>query len=82
MSLIKVPLLFADAIGMRITGKPPNEPLPLIEHVVPDWREKFLKSLAWPCVLLRVSRRRCPLHPPSHQSLINRQFTGPPASLK
>ncbi|KAK0448507.1 hypothetical protein EV421DRAFT_1732786 [Armillaria borealis] len=54
MSLIKVPLLFADAIGMRITGKPPNEPLPLIEHVVPDWREKFLKSLAWPCVLLRA----------------------------
>ncbi|KAK0475436.1 hypothetical protein IW261DRAFT_479093 [Armillaria novae-zelandiae] len=54
MSLLKVPLLFADAIGMRITGKPPNEPLPLIEHVVPDWREKFLKSLAWPCVLLRA----------------------------
>lgn len=52
--LLKIPLLFSDAIGMRITGKPPNLPLPLEEHVVPDWRERFLKSLAWPCVFLRV----------------------------
>ncbi|KAF9007309.1 hypothetical protein BDZ89DRAFT_1231867 [Hymenopellis radicata] len=51
--LLKIPLLFSDAIGMRITGKPPNSPLPPEEHIVPDWRERFLKSLAWPCVFLR-----------------------------
>lgn len=51
---LKVPLLFIDAIAMRVTGTPPNGALPREEHVVPDWRERFLKSLAWPCVLLRV----------------------------
>ncbi|KAK0479090.1 hypothetical protein EDD18DRAFT_1312511 [Armillaria luteobubalina] len=54
MSLLKIPLLFADAIGMRITGTPPNDPLPAVEHIVPDWREKFLRSLAWPCIFLRL----------------------------
>ncbi|KAK0448427.1 uncharacterized protein EV420DRAFT_842532 [Desarmillaria tabescens] len=49
-----IPLLFSDAICMRLTGKPPNDPLPLVEHIVPDWRERFLKSLAWPCAFLRV----------------------------
>ncbi|KAF8905421.1 hypothetical protein CPB85DRAFT_1224685 [Mucidula mucida] len=54
MSLLKVPLIFSDAIGMRITGKPPNAPLPRVQHVVPDWREQFLRSLSGPCVLLRA----------------------------
>ncbi|KAF9022792.1 hypothetical protein BDZ89DRAFT_188068 [Hymenopellis radicata] len=54
MSLLKVPLLFSDAIGMRISGKPPNATLPRVQHVVPDWREQFLRSLSGPCVLLRA----------------------------
>ncbi|KAK0475276.1 hypothetical protein IW261DRAFT_1595699 [Armillaria novae-zelandiae] len=54
MSLLKIPLLFSDAIGMRITGTPPNNPLPSVEHIIPDWRENFLKSLAWPCIFLRL----------------------------
>lgn len=64
--LLKVPLLFLDAIGMRVTGTPPNGALPREQHVVPDWRERFLKSLAWPCVVLRVNSSLQYTDPPSH----------------
>lgn len=54
MSLLKLPFIIVDIIGIHITATPPNPPVPFSEHIIPDWREKFLKSLAWPCSLLRV----------------------------
>ncbi|KAJ6568622.1 hypothetical protein B0H19DRAFT_1024004 [Mycena capillaripes] len=55
-SLLKIPLILSDMLCMRITATPPNPPLPPEQHTVyiPDWRERFLRSLAWPCVLLRA----------------------------
>ncbi|SJL11954.1 uncharacterized protein ARMOST_15368 [Armillaria ostoyae] len=89
MSLLKIPLLFSDAIGMRITGTPPNNPLPSVEHIVPDWRENFLKSLAWPCIFLRfiswsiciiettvILAHHCPSLPASHLILSILAFNG------
>ncbi|KAF8235379.1 hypothetical protein L208DRAFT_1358629 [Tricholoma matsutake] len=57
MSLLKLPFIIADLIGMHITATPPNPPLPFSEHIIPDWREIFLKSLALPCCLLRTMYR-------------------------
>jgi protein-S-isoprenylcysteine O-methyltransferase Ste14 len=54
MSLLKLPFILLDVIGMHITATPPNPPLPVSEHIIPDWREKLVKSLARPCYLLRV----------------------------
>ncbi|TFK33510.1 hypothetical protein BDQ12DRAFT_615142 [Crucibulum laeve] len=54
MSLAKLPFILADAIGMRITATPPNPPSPPKEHIIPDWRERFLKSLAMPARMLRT----------------------------
>ncbi|KAF9458767.1 hypothetical protein BDZ94DRAFT_1269811 [Collybia nuda] len=54
MSLLKLPLLVIDAISMRMNATPPNPPQPLSEHIIPDWRENFLKSLAWPSMALRA----------------------------
>ncbi|KAJ6605586.1 hypothetical protein DFH09DRAFT_1422875 [Mycena vulgaris] len=55
-SLFKIPLILSDIICMRITATPPNPPLAPAQHVVyiPDWRERFLRHLAWPCVFLRA----------------------------
>ncbi|KAF7339013.1 Protein-S-isoprenylcysteine O-methyltransferase [Mycena venus] len=54
--LLKIPLILADSFCMRITATPPNPPLPPGQHIVyiPDWRERFLRSLAWPSVVLRT----------------------------
>ncbi|THU91671.1 hypothetical protein K435DRAFT_829847 [Dendrothele bispora CBS 962.96] len=52
--LLKLPLLASDAICMRIIATPPNVPLPPKDVVIPDWREKFLRGLALPCVILRA----------------------------
>lgn len=46
---------------MRVNATPPNPPTPLSEHIIPDWKEHFLRSLAWPSVVLRV-RRHCSLY--------------------
>ena len=54
MSLLKLPFIIMDVVGMIVSATPPNPPHPFSEHIVPDWREKFLKALAWPCVWLRV----------------------------
>lgn len=55
MSLIKVPLILTDALGMRITATPPNPPSKISYNpIVPNWREKFLRSLSWPAAILRV----------------------------
>ena len=55
--MFKVPLIVLDAIGMRITSRPPPRPhsSEKLQPIVPDWREAFLRSLALPCILLRVS---------------------------
>ncbi|KAF9255900.1 hypothetical protein L218DRAFT_1008018 [Marasmius fiardii PR-910] len=50
---LKLPLLFSEALCMRVTATPPNPPLPAQGMVVPDWREKFLRCLATPSRLLR-----------------------------
>ncbi|KAF8074177.1 hypothetical protein FPV67DRAFT_791555 [Lyophyllum atratum] len=39
---------------MRLNATPPNPPVPLCENIIPDWRERFLKSLAIPSRLLRA----------------------------
>ncbi|KAK7438861.1 hypothetical protein VKT23_017787 [Stygiomarasmius scandens] len=39
---------------MRIISTPPNTPLPPKGMIVPDWRERFLRSLAFPCIMLRT----------------------------
>ncbi|KAJ7122634.1 hypothetical protein C8R43DRAFT_1136051 [Mycena crocata] len=56
LNLLKIPLILSDIICMRITATPPNPPLPPGQHTVfiPDWRERFLRRLAWPAVLLRA----------------------------
>ncbi|KAJ8089057.1 hypothetical protein PM082_014305 [Marasmius tenuissimus] len=51
--LLKLLLLLSDALCMRITATPPNSPLPAAGTVIPDWRERFLKSLAIPSRFLR-----------------------------
>ncbi|KAJ7104983.1 hypothetical protein C8R44DRAFT_541450, partial [Mycena epipterygia] len=54
--LLKIPLILCDIICMRITSTPPNPRIVPGQHIVyiPDWRERFLQSLAGPCVLLRT----------------------------
>lgn len=54
ISLIKIPLIILDAFWMFLAGTPPNQARPLKEHIVPDWRERFLKLLACPGIFLRV----------------------------
>ncbi|KAJ6631928.1 hypothetical protein B0H10DRAFT_1974 [Mycena sp. CBHHK59/15] len=56
LTLLKIPLILSDIICMRITAMPPNPPLAPGQHTVfiPDWRERFLRRLAWPCVFLRA----------------------------
>ncbi|KAF8988555.1 hypothetical protein BDQ17DRAFT_1393391 [Cyathus striatus] len=53
MSALKLPFLLSDAIAMRVSATPPNPPSPPKDHIIPDWRERFLKALGLPCVLLR-----------------------------
>ncbi|PFH49491.1 hypothetical protein AMATHDRAFT_147544 [Amanita thiersii Skay4041] len=53
MLLLKLPLLLSDAICMRITATPPNGPVCPKDIIIPDWREHFLRSLAWPSACLR-----------------------------
>ncbi|KAH0587014.1 hypothetical protein J132_04538 [Termitomyces sp. J132] len=55
MSLIKVPLILLDAVNMKINATPPNPPVPRSDLIIPDWRERFLRSLGWPCRLLRTT---------------------------
>jgi len=38
---------------MKVNATPPNPENPPPEHIIPDWRERFLKSLGRPCMLLR-----------------------------
>ncbi|KAJ7447504.1 hypothetical protein B0H11DRAFT_363998 [Mycena galericulata] len=56
LTLLKIPLILTDILCMRITATPPNPPFAPGEHTVfiPDWRERFLRGLAWPCVFLRA----------------------------
>ncbi|KAJ7115385.1 hypothetical protein C8R44DRAFT_794566 [Mycena epipterygia] len=56
LALLKLPLILCDIICMRITSTPPNPRIALGQHIVyiPDWRERFLQSLARPCVLFRT----------------------------
>ncbi|KAF5377895.1 hypothetical protein D9615_006828 [Tricholomella constricta] len=54
MSLVKIPFIILDAINMRVNATPPNPPIPLCESIIPDWRERFLRSLALPSRLLRA----------------------------
>ncbi|TFK63576.1 hypothetical protein BDN72DRAFT_847493 [Pluteus cervinus] len=53
MSLIKLPLIAIDAFNMLLNATPPNPPQPLSEHLIPDWRERFLRSLALPSRVIR-----------------------------
>ncbi|KAG6873988.1 hypothetical protein C0995_007944 [Termitomyces sp. Mi166 len=39
---------------MKINATPPNRPVPPSDLIIPDWREKFLRSLGRPCRLLRT----------------------------
>lgn len=55
MTLLKIPFIVADGMWMSLSATPPNEALPKEDHIIPDWKERFLKSLATPCVALRVS---------------------------
>lgn len=52
--LFKLALLVSDAVCMRISGRPPNPPTSSGSVVIPDWREHFLKRLAYPSKALRV----------------------------
>ncbi|KIK64108.1 hypothetical protein GYMLUDRAFT_161489 [Collybiopsis luxurians FD-317 M1] len=52
--LFKLPLLVSDAVCMRVSGTPPNPPTSSGRMVVPDWREHFLRSLAYPSKALRT----------------------------
>ncbi|RDB27228.1 putative protein-S-isoprenylcysteine O-methyltransferase [Hypsizygus marmoreus] len=54
MSVLKIPFILLDAINMRLNATPPNPPVPLADNIIPDWRERFLKSLARPSALLRA----------------------------
>ncbi|KIY45177.1 hypothetical protein FISHEDRAFT_76851 [Fistulina hepatica ATCC 64428] len=60
MSIAKIALLSIDAAGMKLSGTPPHR-LPPQKHIIPDWREKFLKSLATPCVYVRLLFWTCEL---------------------
>ncbi|KAF9052128.1 hypothetical protein BJ165DRAFT_931107 [Panaeolus papilionaceus] len=53
--IYKIPLIVLDALWMRLSATPPNPSLPRKEHIIPDWREKFLKSLAYPSKFLRTT---------------------------
>ncbi|KAF6759266.1 hypothetical protein DFP72DRAFT_1102545 [Ephemerocybe angulata] len=53
--LLKLPLIILDAFWMFLSGTPPNKPRPPKEHNIPDWRERFLKSLSWPGLFLRTT---------------------------
>ena len=44
MSLVKIPLIILDTLNMKINMTPPNS-------------ETFLRSLEWPCCLLRLSHK-------------------------
>ncbi|KAF8648475.1 hypothetical protein AX16_006256 [Volvariella volvacea WC 439] len=55
MSLLKIPLICFDAVNMRINATPPNPPRPVSEHIIPNWRERFLRTLGLPCILLRTT---------------------------
>lgn len=57
IALLKIPLIIIDALWMCLSGTPPNPPRPLKEHIIPNWRERFLRSLGWPGKMLRVRRR-------------------------
>ncbi|KAJ3875366.1 hypothetical protein F5051DRAFT_454613 [Lentinula edodes] len=53
--LLKLPLLVSEAVCMRVSGTPPNPPTVSGFMVVPDWREHFLRSLAYPSKFLRTT---------------------------
>ncbi|KAJ4490599.1 hypothetical protein J3R30DRAFT_3678916 [Lentinula aciculospora] len=53
--LLKLPLLVSEAVCMRVSGTPPNPPTLSGHLVVPDWREHFLRSLAYPSKFLRAT---------------------------
>ncbi|KAJ3746171.1 hypothetical protein DFH05DRAFT_1442935 [Lentinula detonsa] len=53
--LLKLPLLVLEAVCMRISGIPPNPPTSSGHVVVPDWREHFLRNLAYPSKILRIT---------------------------
>ncbi|PPR00318.1 hypothetical protein CVT24_004605 [Panaeolus cyanescens] len=52
--IFKIPFILLDALWMRLSATPPNPTLPRKEHIIPDWRERFLKSLAYPSQFLRI----------------------------
>ncbi|KAJ7622146.1 hypothetical protein FB45DRAFT_1031835 [Roridomyces roridus] len=54
-SLCKITFILIDMQCMHIIATPPNPPPDPKDCVifVPDWRERFLRSLAWPSVVLR-----------------------------
>ncbi|PPQ70429.1 hypothetical protein CVT25_004301 [Psilocybe cyanescens] len=54
MSLLKLPLIILDVVLTRISASPPNPALPIKAHIIPDWRERFLKSLAYPSKIFRL----------------------------
>ncbi|KAJ3823646.1 hypothetical protein F5878DRAFT_546468 [Lentinula raphanica] len=53
--LLKLPLLVSEAVCIRICGKPPNPPASSGHVIIPDWREHFLRSLAYPSRILRTT---------------------------
>ncbi|KAF7424066.1 hypothetical protein PC9H_009367 [Pleurotus ostreatus] len=54
MSFARLLCLSLEVAGMWITASPPN-PSPTKQRcLIPNWREEFLRKLAWPCVFLRT----------------------------
>ncbi|KAF9546674.1 hypothetical protein CPC08DRAFT_796687 [Agrocybe pediades] len=54
VDLAKIPLLFLNAWALWRTSSPPNAPRPREEHIVPGWREEFVRMLGRPAVLYRT----------------------------
>ncbi|KAJ8517234.1 hypothetical protein ONZ45_g5569 [Pleurotus djamor] len=54
MSLARLLCIVVEVTGMWITSSPPNPPPSKQARLIPNWRETFLKQLAWPCVFLRI----------------------------
>ncbi|EAU87837.2 hypothetical protein CC1G_01484 [Coprinopsis cinerea okayama7 len=51
---LKILFIAADAFWMLSAATPPNAPLPPEKQVIPDWRERYLKSLALPSRIFRT----------------------------
>ncbi|KAJ7579109.1 hypothetical protein C8J56DRAFT_796872 [Mycena floridula] len=57
MQLLKASMILLSAWAMRVSSTPPNprnKSGSSTGPIIPDWRESFLRALAWPCVSLRT----------------------------